>query len=201
MVSFFLSFFLSFVLFFVFLSKKEKIRKGFDGFKLHLETMLSFSQGGCAVSTPAIQNMDSQASYSEGENFSMRPVLQCFSAGLISLVLTCGLVISRPVQIGGVLPYPCSPSSCTLYSAFCYKLAVYPQTGPLLDTGGWWGGEESQQKADSVLTPSSSRQIFHGCLHPSLNLVSPRLSRNLKSRQDHSLHFLNSYYATGVMFP
>lgn len=81
---------------------------------------------GYPVSAPAVQNMDSQASYSKGDNFSVRPVLLCFRAGFISLVLTCGLVMTRPVQTGGVLPNTFSPSSCILYWGFCYKLAAYP---------------------------------------------------------------------------
>lgn len=33
-----------------------------------------------------------------------------------------------------------------VYSGFCYKLAVCPQTGPLLDTGGWWGQRKANKK-------------------------------------------------------
>lgn len=120
--------------------KREKKKKQtYNGFKLHLDTMLSLSplpgplptphtlnQRGYPISAPAVQNMDSQASYSEDDNFSVRPVLLCFSAGFISLVLTCSLVITRPVQTGGALPNPFSPSSCILYCGFCYKLAAYP---------------------------------------------------------------------------
>lgn len=116
-------------------------------------------QRGYPVSAPAVQNMDSQASYSKGDNFSVRPVLLCFRAGFISLVFSCGLLMTRLVQTGGVLPNTFSPSSCILYCGFCYKLAAYPYTGPLLDTGGCWGQEENQHKAGSVLTPFS-RQIF-----------------------------------------
>lgn len=151
--------------------KKEKKKNTCNGFKLHLDTTLSLSlslpvpcphpiQRGYPVSAPAVQNMDSQASYSKGDNFSVRPVLLCFRAGFISLVFSCGLLMTRPVQTGGVLPNTFSPSSCILYCGFCYKLAAYPYTGPLLDTGGCWGKRKTSTKQVLFSLPSPDKFLW-----------------------------------------
>lgn len=83
--------------------------------------MLALSQGSCAVSALAIQNMDMQASYSDVEILAGL-LLQCFSG--LSHCLICGLVITRPAQMGGELTDLYPLDSCTLPSGYCCLLAV-----------------------------------------------------------------------------